>query len=79
MLAATVHVESPSATPPADATPHLRPPESVFRIVSAVSWPGVQMTTAETATNASEALEHGRSIARRLSIATVAVRHTGEG
>ena len=51
-LAATVHVARPSATPAAVAIPLRRPPESVFRIVSAVSCPGVQMTTTDTATNA---------------------------
>ena len=51
--AASVPAAWPSATPPAVATPVPRPPESVLRMVSAVSWPGVQMTTADTATNAS--------------------------
>ena len=51
-LAAIVQSAWPSATPAAVATPSRRPPASVFRIVSAVSCPGVQITTAETATNA---------------------------
>ena len=51
-LAARVHVASPSATPPAVAIPPRRPPETVFRIVRAVSCPGVQMTTTDTATKA---------------------------
>jgi hypothetical protein len=37
------------ATPIAVKTPARRPPSSVLRIVSAVSGPGVAMTTAETA------------------------------
>ena len=36
-LAATVHTAWPRATPAAVATPLERPPESVLRIVSAVS------------------------------------------
>jgi drug/metabolite transporter (DMT)-like permease len=52
-LAATVQTAWPAATPPAVAIPFRRPPATVLRMVSAVSWPGVQMTTAETATNAS--------------------------
>ena len=44
--------------------PPRRPPASVFRIVSAVSWPGVQMTTADTATKASKGLEHRSEVSR---------------
>jgi hypothetical protein len=45
MLAATVQHAWPAATPPAVAMPAGRPPSIVFRIVSAVSWPGVTMTS----------------------------------
>jgi len=37
----------PDTIPAAVATPATRPPSSVFRIVSAVSWPGVTMTRIE--------------------------------
>src|SRR4029453_14575286 len=46
--AASVQTPCPSATPSAVASPLRRPPESALRIVRAVSWPGVQMTTAAT-------------------------------
>ena len=36
------------ALPSSGGAPPSLPPESVFRIVSAVSWPGVTMTRAET-------------------------------
>src|SRR5919109_310070 len=44
-LAATVHTACPLATPSAVKTPPLRPPASALRIVSAVSCPGVTITT----------------------------------
>src|SRR5436190_20504387 len=47
-LVAAVHVAWPAATPAAVATPERRPPARVLRIVSAVSWPGVQMTSSDT-------------------------------
>src|SRR5215510_5346231 len=51
-LVATVQVACPAATPNAVASPARRAPASVFRMVSAVSWPGVQMTSSETPRNA---------------------------
>ena len=51
-LAATAHVTCPLTTPSAVKTPPRRPPASVFRIVSAVSRPGVTMTRSETPRNA---------------------------
>src|SRR6185312_1932030 len=53
--AASVQPACPIATPAAVATPACRPPWSVFRIVSAVSWPGVMITTAEVPRNARSA------------------------
>ena len=47
-LAASVHTACPVETPSAVSTPARRPPASVFLIVSAVSWPGVTITSAET-------------------------------
>jgi hypothetical protein len=47
-LAASAHTSCPLTTPAAVAIPQLRPPSSVLRMVSAVSWPGVTITTAET-------------------------------
>ena len=60
---AIVQVARPSATPQAVAMPLSSPAESVVRMVSAVSWPGVQMTTAETATNAARLPSTSRSLA----------------
>src|SRR2546430_16525610 len=51
-LVATVHTAWPAETPKAVATPVRRSPSRVFRIVSAVSCPGVQMTRRETPRNA---------------------------
>src|SRR4051794_30261778 len=47
-LVAIVHVACPADTPTAVKTPATRPPSSVLRIVSAVSWPGVTITSADT-------------------------------
>ena len=47
-LVAMVQVAWPTDTPAAVATPARRPPSSVFRIVSAVSCPGVQITSSDT-------------------------------
>src|SRR4051812_14536611 len=44
-------VACPAATPTAVRKPLRRPPRSALRIVSAVSGPGVTITTAETARN----------------------------
>ena len=52
-LAATAHTAWPSTTPHAVRTPARRPPPSVLRTVSAVSWPGVTITTIATPRNAS--------------------------
>ena len=52
-LAASVQTAWPVETPSAVRTPVRRPPASVFLIVSAVSWPGVTITSAETPRNAS--------------------------
>src|SRR5215207_2897115 len=54
-LAAMVHTAWPSTTPSAVAAPHARPPRSALRTVSAVSGPGVTMTSAATPTNAHNA------------------------
>src|SRR5438445_12510022 len=51
-LVASVHAAWPAETPKAVATPVRRSPSRVFRIVSAVSCPGVQMTRRETPRNA---------------------------
>src|SRR5947209_14861692 len=51
-LVATVQTNCPLATPQAVRTPDRRPPASVLRMVSAVSWPGVTMTRIETPRNA---------------------------
>jgi len=48
---ARVQAACPLATPRAENTPPRRPAASVLRITSAVSWPGVTMTSADTATN----------------------------
>ena len=50
---ATDQIASPVETPTAVPIPASRPPEIVLRIVSAVSGPGVQMTTTASPTNAS--------------------------
>ena len=47
-LVATVHTAWPAETPTAVAAPPDRPPNSVLRMVRAVSWPGVQITSRET-------------------------------
>jgi hypothetical protein len=49
---ASVQAAWPADTPSAVQIPGLRPPMSVFRIVSAVSGPGVTIMIAETARNA---------------------------
>lgn len=59
-LAATAQVRIPSVTPAAVAMPLARPPEIVLRTMSAVSGPGVQITTAETPTNAKSVLSISR-------------------
>ena len=51
-LAASAHTAWPQTTPAAVRMPAGRPPASVLRSVSAVSWPGVAMTTAATPMNA---------------------------
>src|SRR6187200_3261499 len=51
-LVATVQIACPVATPAAVPVPARRPPISVLRIVRAVSWPGVRMTTRAMARNA---------------------------
>jgi hypothetical protein len=45
-LAATVQAAIPQTMPAVVRRPATRPPNSVFRTISAVSGPGVQMTTA---------------------------------
>jgi hypothetical protein len=51
-LAASVQTACPLHTPSAVASPARRPPRSVLRIVSAVSGPGVTITTTDNARNA---------------------------
>src|SRR3989442_6384710 len=51
-LAPPAHVSWPLTTPSAVSTPPRRPAVSVFRIVRAVSWPGVTITTSDTPRNA---------------------------
>src|SRR5947209_7420580 len=51
---AKVHAACPSATPAAVKTPARRPEASTLRIVSAVSWPGVTITSVETARNSAK-------------------------
>src|SRR5690242_19171141 len=65
-LAASAQIAWPTATPPAVRMPLPRPPKSVFRIVSAVSWPGVTMTTAETPRNARTCVITAPSVAGRM-------------
>src|SRR6266542_4648918 len=50
-LVTTAQVSCPRLTPIAVATPPGRPPNSVLRIVRAVSWPGVTITRMATARN----------------------------
>ena len=52
-LAATVQQACPVRTPKAVITPALRPPSRVLRMVTAVSGPGVTMTSTATPRNAS--------------------------
>ena len=49
---------APAETPSAVNTPARRPPSSVFRIVSAVSWPGVTITSAGDGDECGEPGEH---------------------
>src|SRR5689334_18793967 len=65
-LAASAQIAWPTATPPAVRMPLPRPPKSVFRIVRAVSWPGVTMTTAETPRNARTCVITAPSVAGRM-------------
>jgi hypothetical protein len=58
-LAASVQQAWPDETPTAVKIPARRPPSSVFRIVNAVSWPGVTMTSAETPRKARSWLTSG--------------------
>src|SRR5262249_764296 len=51
-LVSSVHAHCPVDTPTAVRTPLRRPPASVFRIVNAVSCPGVTITTIATPRNA---------------------------
>jgi hypothetical protein len=51
-LVASVHAACPTATPKAVKIPLRRPPSSVFRIVNAVSGPGVTITRRATPRNA---------------------------
>ena len=66
-LAASVHTAWPVETPSAVSTPARRPPSSVLRIVSAVSWPGVTITSAETPRNARSSFMRARVRRRRRS------------
>ena len=50
-LVVTVQTAWPDVTPMAVANPLRRPPINVFRIVSAVSCPGVTITSKEMPTN----------------------------
>src|SRR4051794_35263597 len=84
-LVATVHIVCPADTPTAVKSPATRPPRSVLRIVSAVSWPGVTITSADTPRNARSspierrggdelaeaALHRGRGPAARLPVGLV--------
>ena len=72
-LAASAHVSCPLTTPSAVKTPPRRPPASAFRIVSAVSWPGVTMTRSETPRNAAT----WPAFTRRYSTVTVLARLRG--
>ena len=47
-LETTAQTTCPLTTPTAVQTPRRRPPSSVFRIVRAVSCPGVRITVSET-------------------------------
>ena len=51
---ASVQAACPPETPTAVKIPARLPPSSVFRIVSAVSGPGVMITIAETPRNAAK-------------------------
>ena len=53
---ARVQIAWPLETPSAVKIPARRPPMSVFRIVSAVSGPGVAITIAETPRNATSSV-----------------------
>src|SRR5688572_10478265 len=60
-LAATVHTSCPAATPAAVRTPPRRPPTIELRMVSAVSGPGVHITTAQTPKKASASVTMPRA------------------
>ena len=64
MLVASAHTAWPEETPSAVNTPARRPPSSEFRIVSAVSWPGVTITSAETARKAATSWIIARAVSR---------------
>lgn len=49
-LVANAQIDRPVATPNAVSKPPARPPSKVLRMVSAVSGPGVQITSAATPT-----------------------------
>ena len=57
-LAATVHTAWPSATPGRGGDAAGAPARQRVADVSAVSWPGVQITSAETPRNATSPVEH---------------------
>src|SRR5438105_2114827 len=71
---ATVQAAWPVDTPTAVATPVARLPRSVLRMVSAVSWPGVQMTSSDTPRNARY---DPRPITAGLSVARVRAERVG--
>src|SRR5207249_1374941 len=61
-LAATVQHAWPHATPTAVRSPPRRPARNEFRIVSAVSCPGVTITSSETPTKAASPVSTRRSV-----------------